>query len=42
MKEMLEKVIELNDIVYLRYYLVFILKRMVEVVILRLSVWKKF
>lgn len=42
MKEMLEKVIELNDIVYLRYYLVFVLKRMVEVVILRLSVWKKF
>lgn len=38
LKEMLEKVIELNDIVYLRYYLVFILKRMVEVVILRLSV----
>lgn len=38
LKEMLEKVIELNDIVYLRYYLVFVLKRMVEVVILRLSV----
>lgn len=39
---MLEKVIELNDIVYLRYYLVFILKRIIEVVILRLSVEIKF